>query len=208
MPKRSKSSSRWLQEHARDPYVRRARQEGWRSRAVFKLEQIQRAERLIRPAMLVVDLGAAPGGWSQFAARTLGGRGEVFALDILPMGAVPGVTLITGDFREQAVLDQLRAALGDRKVDLVMSDMAPNLSGIDAVDQPRAMHLAELADEFAIEVLKPGGDLLLKLFQGSGFKELVQDIRRRFATVKLRKPEASRPRSAEVYLLARGRKMV
>jgi len=208
MPKRSKSSSRWLQEHARDPYVRRARQEGWRSRAVFKLEQIQRAERLIRPAMLVVDLGAAPGGWSQFAARTLGGRGEVFALDILPMDAVPGVTLITGDFREQAVLDQLRAALGDRKVDLVMSDMAPNLSGIDAVDQPRAMHLAELADEFATEVLKPGGDLLLKLFQGSGFKELVQDIRRRFATVKLRKPEASRPRSAEVYLLARGRKMV
>jgi len=208
MPKRSKSSSRWLQEHARDPYVRRARQEDWRSRAVFKLEQIQRAERLIRPAMLVVDLGAAPGGWSQFAARTLGGRGEVFALDILPMDAVPGVTLITGDFREQAVLDQLRAALGDRKVDLVMSDMAPNLSGIDAVDQPRAMHLVELADEFATEVLKPGGDLLLKLFQGSGFKELVQDIRRRFATVKLRKPEASRPRSAEVYLLARGRKMV
>ena len=208
MPKRSKSSSRWLQEHARDPYVRRARREGWRSRAVFKLEQIQRAERLIRPAMLVVDLGAAPGGWSQFAARTLGGRGEVFALDILPMDAVPGVTLITGDFREQAVLDQLRAALGDRKVDLVMSDMAPNLSGIDAVDQPRAMHLVELADEFATEVLKPGGDLLLKLFQGSGFKELVQDIRRRFATVKLRKPEASRPRSAEVYLLARGRKMV
>ena len=208
MPKRSKSSSRWLQEHARDPYVRRARQEDWRSRAVFKLEQIQRAERLIRPAMLVVDLGAAPGGWSQFAARTLGGRGEVFALDILPMDAVPGVTLITGDFREQAVLDQLRAALGDRKVDLVMSDMAPNLSGIDAVDQPRAMHLVELADEFATEVLKPGGDLFLKLFQGSGFKELVQDIRRRFATVKLRKPEASRPRSAEVYLLARGRKMV
>jgi len=208
MPKRSKSSSRWLQEQARDPYVRRARREGWRSRAVFKLEQIQRAERLIRPAMLVVDLGAAPGGWSQFAARTLGGRGEVFALDILPMDAVPGVTLITGDFREQAVLDQLRAALGDRKVDLVMSDMAPNLSGIDAVDQPRAMHLVELADEFATEVLKPGGDLLLKLFQGSGFKELVQDIRRRFATVKLRKPEASRPRSAEVYLLARGRKMV
>lgn len=208
MPKRSKSSSRWLHEHARDPYVRRARQEGWRSRAVFKLEQIQRAERLIRPTMLVVDLGAAPGGWSQFAARKLGGRGEVFALDILPMDAVAGVTLITGDFREEAVLEQLRAALGDRKVDLVMSDMAPNLSGIDAVDQPRAMHLAELAVEFATEVLKPGGDLLLKLFQGSGFKELVQEIRRRFATVKLRKPEASRARSAEVYLLARGRKMV
>jgi len=208
MPRRSKSSSRWLQEHAKDPYVRRARQEGWRSRAVFKLEQIQRAERFIRPGMLIVDLGAAPGGWSQFAARMLTGRGEVFALDILPMGAVPGVTFIQGDFREQGALDQLRAALAGRKADLVMSDMAPNLSGIDAVDQPRAMHLAELALEFADEVLKPGGDLLLKLFQGSGFQELVREIRRRFATVKLRKPAASRARSAEVYLLARGRKMV
>jgi len=208
MPKRSKSSSRWLQEHAKDPYVRRARQEGWRSRAVFKLEQIQRAERFIRPGMLIIDLGAAPGGWSQFAARMLAGRGEVFALDILPMDAVPGVTFVQGDFHEQGALDQLRAALAGRKADLVMSDMAPNLSGIDAVDQPRAMHLAELALEFADEVLKPGGDLLLKLFQGSGFQELVREIRRRFATVKLRKPAASRARSAEVYLLARGRKMV
>jgi 23S rRNA (uridine2552-2'-O)-methyltransferase len=208
MPKRSKSSSRWLQEHARDRFVRRARQEGWRSRAVFKLEQIQRAERLIRPGMLIVDLGAAPGGWSQFAARTLAGRGEIIALDVLPMDPVPGVTFIQGDFREQAALEQLRTVLGGRKVDLVMSDMAPNLSGIDAVDQPRAMHLAELALELADEVLKPGGDLLLKLFQGSGFQELVREIRRRFATVKLRKPEASRARSAEVYLLARGRKMV
>lgn len=208
MPKRSKSSSRWLQEHARDPYVKRARQEGWRSRAVFKLQQIQRTERLIRPGMIIVDLGAAPGGWSQFAARTLAGRGEVFALDLLPMDAVTGVSIITGDFREQAVLDQLRAALGDRPVDLVMSDMAPNLSGIDVVDQPRAMHLAELALEFSAEVLKPGGHLFLKLFQGSGFQELVRDIRRRFETVKLRKPEASRARSAEVYLLARGKKMV
>lgn len=208
MPKRSKSSSRWLQEHARDPYVKRARQEGWRSRAVFKLEQIQRVERLIRPGMIIVDLGAAPGGWSQFAARSLAGRGEIFALDILPMDAVTGVRSITGDFREQAVLDQLRAALGCRPVDLVMSDMAPNLSGIDAVDQPRAMHLAELALEFSAEVLKPGGDLLLKLFQGSGFQELVREIRRQFETVKLRKPEASRARSAEVYLLARAKKMV
>lgn len=208
MPKRSKSSSRWLQEHARDPYVKRARQEGWRSRAVFKLEQIQRVERLIRPGMIIVDLGAAPGGWSQFAARSLAGRGEIFALDILPMDAVTGVRFITGDFREQAVLDQLRAALGCRPVDLVMSDMAPNLSGIDVVDQPRAMHLAELALEFSAEVLKPGGDLLLKLFQGSGFQELVREIRRQFETVKLRKPEASRARSAEVYLLARAKKMV
>ncbi len=208
MPKRTKSSSRWLHEHASDPYVKRARQQGWRSRAVFKLEQIQRAERLIKPGMLIVDLGAAPGGWSQFAARTLAGRGEVFALDVLPMAAMPGVTFIEGDFREQEVLDRLLAALQGRKADLVMSDMAPNLSGIDAVDQPRAGHLAELALDFAAGVLKPGGDLLLKLFQGSGFQELVQSARRRFANVKLRKPEASRARSAEVYLLARNLRIV
>jgi 23S rRNA (uridine2552-2'-O)-methyltransferase len=208
MPKRSKSSSRWLQEHARDPYVKRAQQEGWRSRAVFKLEQIQRAERLIKPGMLIVDLGAAPGGWSQFALRALAGHGEVYALDVLPMPEVPGVTFIQGDFREQECLDRLLAALKGRKVDLVMSDMAPNLSGIDAVDHPRAIHLAELALEFALSVLKPGGALLLKLFQGSGFQELVQSVRQRFATVKLRKPEASRARSAEVYLLARSLRMV
>ncbi len=208
MPKRTRSSSRWLQQHASDPYVKRARREGWRSRAVFKLEQIQRAERLIRPGMLIVDLGAAPGGWSQFAARALAGHGQVFALDVLSMPAVPGVTFIQGDFREQECLDRLLAALQGRKVDLVMSDMAPNLSGIDVVDQPRSTHLAELALEFAAGVLKPGGDLVLKLFQGSGFQELVQSARRRFATVKLRKPEASRARSAEVYLLARSLRMV
>jgi 23S rRNA (uridine2552-2'-O)-methyltransferase len=208
MTKRTKSSSRWLQEHASDPYVKRARQEGWRSRAVFKLEQIQRAERLIKPGMLIVDLGAAPGGWSQFAARALQGRGEVIALDVLPMSEVPGVTFIQGDFREQECLDRLLSALKGRKADLVMSDMAPNLSGIDSVDQPRAMHLAELALEFSAGVLKPGGDLLIKLFQGSGFQELVQDARRRFMSVKMRKPEASRARSAEVYLLARRSRMV
>ena len=208
MPKRTKSSSRWLQEHASDPYVKRARQEGWRSRAVFKLEQIQRATRLIKPGMLIVDLGAAPGGWSQFAARALQGRGEVFALDLLPMPAVPGVTFLQGDFREQECLERLLGLLRGRKVDLVMSDMAPNLSGIDAVDQPRAIDLAELALEFAVSVLKPGGDVLLKLFQGSGFQELVQAARRQFANVRLRKPEASRARSAEVYLLARTLRMV
>ncbi len=208
MPKRTKSSSRWLHEHATDPYVKRARQEGWRSRAVFKLQQIQRAERLVKPGMLIVDLGAAPGGWSQFAARTLAGRGEVLALDVAPMAAIPGVTFIEGDFRKQETLDRLLAVLQGRKVDLVMSDMAPNLSGIDAVDQPRATYLAELALEFASGVLRPGGDLLLKLFQGSGFQELVQATRRRFATVKLRKPDASRARSAEVYLLARSLRMV
>lgn len=206
--KRSKSSSRWLQEHASDPYVKRAQREGWRSRAAFKLEQIQRAEKLIRPGMLIVDLGAAPGGWSQFAARALQGHGEVFALDVLAMPHIPGVTFIEGDLQDQATVDRLRAALGGRKVDLVMSDMAPNMTGIDAVDQPRSMNLAELALDFASQVLKPGGDLLLKVFQGAGFQQLVQAARRQFTTVKLRKPDASRPRSAEMYLLARNLRMV
>ena len=206
--KRSKSSSRWLQEHVKDPYVKRAHREGWRSRAAFKLEQIQRVEKLIRPGMVVVDLGAAPGGWSQFAVRALQGRGEIIALDVLSMPHVPGVTFIEGDFQEQAVLDRLLAALGGRPVDLVMSDMAPNLSGIDAVDQPRAMNLAELALDFSSQVLKPGGDLLMKVFQGAGFQELVQAARRQFGTVKMRKPDASRARSAEMYLLARNRRMV
>jgi 23S rRNA (uridine2552-2'-O)-methyltransferase len=206
--KRSKSSSRWLQEHASDPYVKRAHREGWRSRAVFKLEQIQRADKLLRPGMIVVDLGAAPGGWSQFAARALQGRGEIFAVDILAMPHVPGVTFIEGDFQDQALLDRLLAALGGRPVDLVMSDLAPNMSGIDSVDQPRSMNLAELALEFSTQVLKPGGDLLMKVFQGAGFQELVQSARRQFTTVKLRKPDASRARSAEMYLLARSRRMV
>jgi 23S rRNA (uridine2552-2'-O)-methyltransferase len=206
--KRSKSSSRWLQEHASDPYVKRAHREGWRSRAVFKLEQIQRVEKLLRPGMIIVDLGAAPGGWSQFAARALQGRGEIFAVDILAMPHIPGVTFIEGDFQDQALLDRLLAALGGRPVDLVMSDLAPNMSGIDAVDQPRSMNLAELALELSTQVLKPGGDLLLKVFQGAGFQELVQAARRHFTTVKMRKPDASRARSAEMYLLARNRRMV
>jgi 23S rRNA (uridine2552-2'-O)-methyltransferase len=206
--KRSKSSSRWLQEHASDPYVKRAHREGWRSRAAFKLEQIQRAEKLLRPGMIIVDLGAAPGGWSQFAARALQGRGEIFAVDILAMPHIPGVTFIEGDFQDQALLDRLLAALAGRPVDLVMSDLAPNMSGIDAVDQPRSMNLAELALELSTQVLKPGGDLLLKVFQGAGFQELVQAARRHFTTVKMRKPDASRARSAEMYLLARSRRMV
>ncbi len=205
---RSKSSGRWLQEHARDPFVKRAQKEGWRSRAAFKLEQIQQAEKIIRPGMVCVDLGAAPGGWSQFAARLLQGKGEIFALDLLDMPAIAGVTFLQGDFREQSVLEQLLAALDGRAVDLVMSDMAPNMSGIDAVDQPRLLEVEELALEFAVQVLKPGGDLLVKVFQGSGFQQFVQETRRRFTTVRMRKPEASRARSAEMYLLARKFRMV
>jgi 23S rRNA (uridine2552-2'-O)-methyltransferase len=205
---RSKSSSRWLQEHLNDPYVKRARKEGLRSRAAFKLEELQREEKLLRPGMVCVDLGAAPGGWSQLAARRLDGRGEVFALDVLPMPAIVGVTFIQGDFREQEVLDRLLEVLKGRSVDLVMSDMAPNMSGIDAVDQPRMLELEELALDFAGRVLKPGGDLLMKVFQGSGFQEMVRETRRRFATVRMRKPDASRARSAEMYLLARKFRMV
>ena len=208
MAKRSKSSRRWLDEHASDSYVKRARKQGLRSRAAFKLEELDRAERLLKPGMVVVDLGAAPGGWSQYAARALGGRGAVYALDVLPLDALPGVEFILGDFREPGPLAALEAALAGRPVDLVMSDMAPNMSGVDAVDQPRAMHLAELALEFALRVLRPGGSLLVKVFQGAGFEELVRCTRREFATVRMRKPPASRARSAEMYLLATARRIV
>lgn len=202
--RRSRSSSRWLQEHVSDEYVKRAQKEGWRSRAVYKLEEIQKSDRILRPGALVIDLGAAPGAWSQFAARQVGGKGEVIAVDLLPIDPITGVQFIQGDFREQPVLDQLLARIGGRPVDLVMSDMAPNLSGLDVVDQPRAMYLAELALDFARQVLKPGGTLLMKVFQGSGFQELVAAVRKAFDEVRLRKPQASRARSAEMYLLAKG----
>jgi 23S rRNA (uridine2552-2'-O)-methyltransferase len=202
MPKRSKSSARWLAEHANDEFVKRAQKEGWRSRAVFKLEQIQASERLLRPGMRCVDLGAAPGGWSQYAARILG-PGRIVATDILAMDPIPGVDFVQGDFREEAVLEQVLQCLGADKVDLVLSDMAPNMAGIDAVDQPRSMHLAELAVEFADRVLAPGGDLLLKLFQGAGFDQIIKDTRSRYGRVMTKKPKASRSRSSEIYLLAR-----
>jgi len=208
MPKRSKSSARWLAEHANDEFVKRALAEGWRSRAVFKLEQIQDRERLLRPGIRLVDLGAAPGGWSQYAARIVGGKSRIVATDILPMDAIPGVDFVQGDFRESAVLSQVLERVGADKVDLVMSDMAPNMSGIDAVDQPRSMHLAELALEFADQVLAPGGDLLVKLFQGAGFEEIIRDARRRYGRVVTKKPKASRTRSPEIYLLARQFRMV
>ena len=202
MPKRSKSSARWLAEHANDEFVKRAQKEGWRSRAVFKLAQIQASERLLRPGMRCVDLGAAPGGWSQYAARILG-PGRIVATDILAMDPIPGVEFVQGDFREEAVLEQVLQCLGADKVDLVLSDMAPNMAGIDAVDQPRSMHLAELALEFADRVLAPGGDLLVKLFQGAGFDQIIKDTRSRYGRVMTKKPKASRSRSSEIYLLAR-----
>jgi len=208
MAKRSKSSDRWLKEHAADAYVKRARKEGFRSRAAFKLEELDAAERLLRPGMLVVDLGAAPGGWSQYAAKALNGKGSVFALDILPMDPVAGVEFIEGDFREAGPLEALRSLLKGRPVDLVMSDMAPNMSGIDAVDQPRALDLAELALEFSREVLRPGGVFLAKVFQGAGFDGYLKAVRGEFATVRMKKPPASRSRSAEMYLLATGRRIL
>jgi 23S rRNA (uridine2552-2'-O)-methyltransferase len=208
MPKRSKSSERWLKEHAADPYVKRARTQGLRSRAAFKLEELDQAERLLRPGMVVVDLGAAPGGWSQYAAKVLNGKGSVFALDVLPMAAVAGVEFIQGDFRDPEPQAALNAALAGRPVDLVMSDMAPNMSGIDVVDQPRALYLAELALQFAQQVLRPGGVFLAKVFQGAGFEQWLRDVRRDFATVRMKKPQASRARSPEMYLLATGRRIL
>ena len=203
MPKRSKSSARWLSEHANDEFVKRAQRAGWRSRAVFKLEEIQQRERLLRPGIRCVDLGAAPGSWSQYAARSLGNGCRIVATDILPMDAIPGVDFVLGDFREAAVLEQVLNLIGSDKIDLVLSDMAPNMAGIDAVDQPRSMHLAELALEFADRVLAPGGDLLVKLFQGEGFDQIIKDARRRYGRVVTKKPKASRTRSPEIYLLAR-----
>jgi 23S rRNA (uridine2552-2'-O)-methyltransferase len=203
MPKRTKSSARWLAEHANDEFVKRAHREGWRSRAVFKLEEIQQRERLLRPGIRCVDLGAAPGGWSQYAARLVGGGSRIVATDILAMDEIPGVDFVQGDFREAAVLDAVLARIGAAKVDLVLSDMAPNMAGIDAVDQPRSMYLAELALEFADRVLAPGGDLLVKLFQGEGFDRIIRDARSRYGRVVTKKPKASRTRSPEIYLLAR-----
>lgn len=206
MAKRTKSSRRWLQEHAKDAFVKRAREAGYRSRAVFKLEDIQRSDRLIRPGMTIVDLGAAPGGWSQFAARMLQGRGRIVALDILPMDAIAGVEFIQGDFSRPETLSQLTEVLGGQQPQLVMSDMAPNMCGIAEVDHDRSMHLVELALEFARERLAPGGDLLVKVFQGRGFQPFMQQLRAGFDTVKVRKPPASRQRSPELYLLARNLK--
>lgn len=208
MARRSKSSGRWLQEHFSDPYVTRAKAEGWRSRAVFKLEEIDRREKLLKPGAFCLDLGAAPGAWSQYARRQVGRKGAVVATDILPMDPIAGVEFVLGDFRDEAVFAQILELAPARAVDVVLSDMAPNLSGMDAIDQPRAMHLAELALEMAERVLKPQGSALIKVFQGAGFQELLAATRQKFARVRLCKPEASRSRSPELYLLARHYSMV
>ena len=203
---RSKSSHKWLRTHFDDEYVKRAQREGYRSRAVYKLAEIQTKDHILRPGMTVIDLGAAPGGWSQYAAGKLKGRGRVLALDILPMQALSGVECIQGDFREEEVLDLLMEKLGDGRADLVMSDMAPNISGMSAVDQPRSMYMVELAVELADKVLKDGGSLLCKVFQGEGFDQLLREMRGKYSKVLIRKPKASRSRSREVYILAQGRK--
>ena len=208
MARRSKSSDRWLREHFSDPFVKRAQAEGWRSRAVFKLQQIDQRERLLEPGMVVLDLGAAPGAWSQYARRRLGPSGRVVATDLLPMEPLAGVEFLQGDFRENEVAQELKRILDGTGVDLLLSDMAPNLSGMDAIDAPRGLYLAELALDLVREVLKPGATALIKLLQGAGFEELVSSARTRFGRVRCLKPEASRARSPETYLLASGMRMV
>ncbi|MFZ0788536.1 MAG: 23S rRNA (uridine(2552)-2'-O)-methyltransferase RlmE [Chromatiaceae bacterium] len=201
---RSKSSRRWLDRQFSDPYVKRAQQEGYRSRAAYKLLEIQEKDGVITPGMRILDLGAAPGSWSQIAARLAGPRGQVLALDLLDMEPIAGVTLLRGDFREDDVLADLRSRLGGMRLDLVLSDMAPNISGTAAVDQPRALYLAELTLDFARECLKPGGAMVVKVFQGEGFDALLRAMRASFDRVMSRKPRSSRPQSRELYLVAKG----
>jgi 23S rRNA (uridine2552-2'-O)-methyltransferase len=203
---RSKTSKAWMREHINDPYVQRAKAEGYRSRAAYKLLELDKKDRLLVPGQLVVDLGAAPGSWSQVVVAKLGTKGRVVAVDLLPMEPLAGVHIVQGDFREQEVLDALLLALGGRKADLVISDLAPNISGIGVSDQARSMYLCELALEFARQCLAPGGSLLVKVFQGAGFTEFLAAMRKAFAKVGSRKPEASRGRSSEMYLLGKGLK--
>jgi len=191
-----------MDEHVEDEFVRRAKQEGWRSRAVYKLIEIQEKDRILKPNMTVVDLGAAPGAWSQYAVKAVGHRGRVIAVDLLPLDPLAGVEFIQGDFREQETLDALEAALGNTAPGVVLSDLAPNISGMATVDQPRAMYLAELALDFSRARLAPGGALVVKVFQGEGSDALIKDVRKDFGTVRMRKPKASRDRSREFYLVA------
>ncbi len=200
---RSKSSSRWLQEHFDDEFVKRSQVDGYRSRAVYKLLEIDKKDHLLRPGQRVVDLGAAPGGWTQVAVQKTGKGGSVVAMDLLDIEPIPGATFLQGDFRDDDVLEKLLEIVGAEQVDLVLSDMAPNMSGVSAVDIPRAMLLVEMAHDFARQNLKKGGDLLMKVFQGDGFDELLRALRVDFSVVITRKPKASRNRSREVYILAR-----
>ena len=205
--KRSASSSRWLQEHFSDKYVQQAKKKGFRSRAWFKLEEIQQSDNIFKPGMTVVDLGAAPGGWSQYVVQQLGNKGRIIACDLLPMDPIVGVDFLQGDFRDELVLKALLDRVGDNKVQVVMSDMAPNMSGTPAVDIPRSMYLVELALDMCRDVLAPGGSFIVKVFQGEGFDEYMGQIRSLFTKVKVRKPDASRSRSREVYIVATGRKL-
>lgn len=201
---RSKSSNQWMQEHFHDEYVKMAQAQGYRSRAVFKLSEIQEKDSLIKAGMNVVDLGAAPGGWSQYAQQRLGKGNKLVALDILPMDSIDGVDFIQGDFLEQSVIDELYAVLDNMPVHLVLSDMAPNMSGNKAVDQPRSMYLCELALDTAKTILAKNGAFLVKVFQGEGFEDYHREVQKNFTKVVIRKPKASRPRSNEVYILAKG----
>jgi len=201
--KTRKSSGSWRDRQERDPYVLKARRDGWRSRAVYKLEQIDQKERFLRPDMVCVDVGSAPGSWSQYVTKKLKGRARIVAVDILPMDSLPDVEFIQGDFQDEAVFEQMLAVTGDQGVDLVMSDIAPNITGTRVVDQPRSMYLVELALDFARRVLKPGGSFVCKVFQGEGIDEFVIDARSSFERVKVMKPKASRAGSREVYLVAR-----
>ena len=202
----TRTSKAWMQEHLNDEFVKRAQKEGYRARAAYKLIEIDDKDKLIKPGMTIVDLGSTPGSWSQVAVQRLKGQGKVIALDILDMKGIAGVTFIQGDFREEAILKQLQEAINNKPVDLVIADMAPNISGVKDVDQAGAAYLTELALEFSSEWLKPGGNFLVKVFIGSGFDEIVKTMRLRFDKVVTRKPKASRDRSSEVYLLGLGRK--
>jgi 23S rRNA (uridine2552-2'-O)-methyltransferase len=204
--KRTKTSKAWMQEHVNDPYVKLAQKDGYRARAAYKLIEIDDKDRLIKPGMVVVDLGSTPGSWSQVAIQRLKGNGRLIALDLLPMVGIPGVEFIQGDFREDEILEQLEEKLNGQQIDLVISDMAPNISGISSVDQPNAVYLTELAVDFSLKWLKPEGNFLVKVFVGSGFEEIVKIMRDSFEKVVTRKPKASRDRSTEVYLLGLKRK--
>jgi len=201
---RSKSSNQWLNEHVNDPYVKRAQADGYRSRASYKLIELINKDKLIRPGMMVMDLGSTPGGWSQVVEPLVGDKGRVVASDILPMDTIAGVDFIQGDFTEDAVFEQIMAVVGEAPVDLVISDMAPNISGVNAADQASSMYLVELALDMARQVLKPKGCFVAKVFQGEGYDEYLKDVRSSFDKVVIRKPDASRPRSREVYFVAKG----